>query len=196
MAFVRLPVDGGLWERFHTVAPLVLVGTRDADGGFDLAPKHMAMPLSWDPWFGVVCAPAHRTWQNAVRTRVFTVSYLAPSHVVAGSLAAAPRLASGDKPSLAGVPTVPARTVEGVLVAGAVVALECALERTVDGLGSNGLLVGRVVDAHASSEALVLEDRDPGEQLAQAPLLAYVHPGRVAVVERTHAFPYHAGFRR
>src|SRR5690606_34430059 len=40
---VRVPV----WDRFFTVAPLVLVGTREPDGRFDLAPKHMVLPLGW-----------------------------------------------------------------------------------------------------------------------------------------------------
>ena len=45
---VRVPV----WGRVHTVAPLVLVGTREPDGSFDLAPKHLAMPLGLQDWFG------------------------------------------------------------------------------------------------------------------------------------------------
>ena len=69
-----LPLDEPVWERFFTVFPLVLVGTREEDGGHDLAPKHLAMPLSWGNWFGFVCTPRHRTYQNAVRTGAFTVS--------------------------------------------------------------------------------------------------------------------------
>ena len=52
---VRLPV----WERFFTVAPLVLIGTREADGSFDLAPKHMVLPLGWQNYIGFVCTPRH-----------------------------------------------------------------------------------------------------------------------------------------
>ena len=36
---IELPVDTPIWSRFFTVAPLVLVGTREPDGGHDLAPK-------------------------------------------------------------------------------------------------------------------------------------------------------------
>ena len=33
---VELDVRAPVWDRFFTVAPLVLVGTREPDGGFDL----------------------------------------------------------------------------------------------------------------------------------------------------------------
>ena len=69
-----LPLDEPVWERFFTVFPLVLVGTREEDGGHDLAPKHLAMPLSWGNWFGFVCTPRHRTYENAVRMGAFTFS--------------------------------------------------------------------------------------------------------------------------
>ena len=57
---VPIPVDKPIWSRFFTVAPLVLVGTREGDG-HDLAPKHMAMPLGWDNYFCFVCSPDHAT---------------------------------------------------------------------------------------------------------------------------------------
>ena len=36
-----LSVDA-VWERVFTVAPLVIVGSKETDGTYDLAPKHMA----------------------------------------------------------------------------------------------------------------------------------------------------------
>ena len=54
-----------IWERFFTVAPLVVVGTREEDGSPDLAPKHMAGPVSWQNFFGFVCSPTHATYANA-----------------------------------------------------------------------------------------------------------------------------------
>ena len=39
---VTLDASQPVWDRCFMVAPLVLVGTRDADGSLDLAPKHMA----------------------------------------------------------------------------------------------------------------------------------------------------------
>ena len=51
---IGLDPHGPIWDRFFTVAPLVVVGTREPDGGHDLAPKHLAMPLSWANHFGFV----------------------------------------------------------------------------------------------------------------------------------------------
>lgn len=43
-----MPSEPGpsLWSRVFSVAPLVVVGTREAEGSYDLAPKHLALPWS------------------------------------------------------------------------------------------------------------------------------------------------------
>ena len=79
---VPLPLSAPIWDAFFTVAPLVLVGTREEDGSHDLAPKHMAMPLGWQNHFGFVCHPSHATQRNAERTGAFTVSFPRPASVV------------------------------------------------------------------------------------------------------------------
>ena len=87
---VSLDLKWPIWERFFTVAPLLIIGSRDETGAFDLAPKHMATPLGWQNYFGFVCTPRHRTYQNIRREGVFTVSFPRPSQVVLTSLSAAP----------------------------------------------------------------------------------------------------------
>lgn len=193
---VPLALDVPPWERVFTVAPLVLVGTREEDGSFDLAPKHMAGPMGWDHWFGFVCTPRHRTYQNARRTGVFTASYPQPSQVVSASLAASPRCDDGAKPDLAALPTIPAEEVEGVFLAGAHLVLACRLERVVDDLDDNSLLLGRVVEARADPKALRDPDRDDAGTLRSAPLLAYLAPGRFAHIRTSHSFPFPKGFSR
>ena len=85
---VELDVSHPGWERFFWVAPLVLVGTREADGSHDLAPKHMAMPVGWENYFGFVCTPRHHTYLNIRRSGVFTISYPRPDQLVLASLPA------------------------------------------------------------------------------------------------------------
>jgi flavin reductase (DIM6/NTAB) family NADH-FMN oxidoreductase RutF len=189
---VRVPV----WERFFTVAPLVLVGTREPDGSFDLAPKHMVLPLGWQNFFGFVCTPRHATYFNAWRERAFTVSYPRPDQLVETSLAASGRCADGTKPATAALPTVPARRVAGVLVEGATIQFECELERIVDGFGDNSLVVGRIVAAYADPAALRDAERAPEDVLAAAPLLAYVSPGRFAAIGSAHSFPFPEDMRK
>jgi flavin reductase (DIM6/NTAB) family NADH-FMN oxidoreductase RutF len=89
--------DHPVWERVFTVNPLVVVGTREESGAYDLAPKHLAMPMGWENFFGFVCTPRHNTYHNARREGVFTVSYPRPTQVLLASLAAAPRDTDGSK---------------------------------------------------------------------------------------------------
>ena len=114
----RVTLEGDLWDRFYLVHPLVIIGTLEEDGSHDLAPKHMAMPMSWEDHFGFVCSKTHRTWQNATRTGVFTVSYPGPDQTLLASLASAPRTATGEKPALAAISTQKAEEVDGELLPG------------------------------------------------------------------------------
>ena len=190
-----LDVEDGLWERVFTVSPLVLIGTIDEDGTPDLAPKHMAFPLGWSNYFGFVCTPRHGTYANVVRTRSFTVSYPRPSDIVATSLTAAPRVEAG-KPIVELLETFPAQQVAGVFVRNAYLCLECELMQIVDGFGDNGLIAGRVVAAHVDPAALRGSDKDDADLLIGAPQMAYLYPGRFAVIDRTEAFPFPAGMLR
>lgn len=189
-------VDDDLWDRVHLPSALTVVGTVDRNGSPNLATKHMAMPVSWGPWFGFVCDPSHQTWQNATATGSFTVSYLAPEQALTATMASAPRNQQDDKPTLATIETRPASKLDGVYVDGCRMALECVLERVVDGLGGNGLLIGKVVAAHVDAEALRSAETDDAESIYTSPLLVYVHPHRFGVLQHTDALPLHAGFRR
>jgi flavin reductase (DIM6/NTAB) family NADH-FMN oxidoreductase RutF len=191
---VPVSTETPIWSRFFTIAPLVIVGTMERDG-YDLAPKHMAMPLGWDNYFCFVCSPRHATQSNAQRTGEFTVSFPHPDQVVEASLAAAPREEDDSKPSLHAIPTVPAGTVDGVLVRDAYLWLECELDRVIDGFGSNTLIVGRVVAAAADERAMRVSDRDDGDLIRDEPLLAYLSPGRFARVSESFSFPYHVDFK-
>jgi flavin reductase (DIM6/NTAB) family NADH-FMN oxidoreductase RutF len=192
---VSIPTDGPVWDSFFLVAPLVLVATKEENGSYDVAPKHMAMPLGWSNYFCFACAPRHGTYANISRHGEFTVSFPRPSQVVQTSLAAAARTDAGHKPGLVAVPTFAASHVDGVLVEGSAVFLECTLERVVDGFGGNSLIVGSVVAAHADRAFLRGPERDDAELLLEAPLLAYLSPGRFASVAKSFSFPFPADFR-
>jgi flavin reductase (DIM6/NTAB) family NADH-FMN oxidoreductase RutF len=182
-----------LWDRVFTVSPLVVVGTREGEG-YDLAPKHMAVPLGWGNHFGFVCTPRHSTYRNVARTGEFTVSFPRPSQVVLAALAASPREGwSGRKPGLATLPTRPAEKVTGVFLADSYFFLECRLSRIVDGFGENSLVAGTVVAAHAHPDAVRISDEEEGEAVRRVPLLVYLDPGRFAVVEDSRSFPWPAG---
>lgn len=193
---VSLSGDHPVWDRFFNVAPLVVVGSKEPNGDFDLAPKHMAMPMGWGNYFGFVCTPAHATYGNVKREGAFTVSFPRPSQVVLASLAAAPRCEGDEKPSLSLVSTIPARVVDGVLVDDAYLHLECETYRVYDDFESNSLITGKIVEAHVTEEAIRRADKDDEDLIFTAPLLAYVSPGRYAEVTHTFAFPFHTGMVR
>ena len=193
---VPLDVDQPIWERFFTVAPLVVVGSRNQDGSYDLAPKHMAMPLGWENYFGFICTPRHQTYHNIKRDRVFTVSYPSPSQVLAASLSAAPRDSSEAKPSLAALPTRSAQKIEGIFLDDATLYLECQVLQIIDGFGTNSLIAGHIIAAHVRESALREADKDDQDLIRSAPLLAYLSPGRYTPIDHSYSFPFHQGFQR
>lgn len=197
---VTLDPKQPFWERFYMVSPLVVVGTRNDDETYNLAPKHMAAPMGWADYFGFVCTPKHKTYRNAVRHSTFTVSYPKPSQVVLASLAASPRIGPPEgprrKPSLDELPTMPAAEVDGVLLEDAYLYLECELDRRVDDLGENSLLIGKVKAVHVEEAALRVSEREADVIFEDTPLLAYLPPDRYATIDETKAFPFPAGFEK
>jgi flavin reductase (DIM6/NTAB) family NADH-FMN oxidoreductase RutF len=196
MPMIDLDVRHPIWERMFLAAPLVVVGTREPGGDYDLAPKHMATPLGWDNWFCFVCSPRHSTYANAAREGAFTVSVATPDQVLEASLAAGPRRGSEGKPAVALLNTVPATKVDGILLDGSYVHLECEFDRTVDGFGDNSLVIGRVVAAAAAEDALRSPDRDDADLLRASPQLVYLHPGRMGIIAESRSFPFPQGMKR
>lgn len=197
IAPVDLNTDKPIWDRFFTIAPLVVIGTREADG-YDLAPKHLAMPMGWENYFGFVCSPRHATYHNVQAYGEFTVSYPRPDQVVLTALTAVPRCDDGGRrhKELESLPVEEARVVKGVLLKHAHAQLECELTRIVDGFGPNSLIVGRVMAARVAGDAIRESESSDADLIGHAPLLAYVAPGRYASVEKGRPFPFPEGFAR
>lgn len=193
---VELDVGKPIWDRCFMVAPLVLVGTRDADGSLDLAPKHMAFPMGWQNYFGFVCSPRHQTHVNIERTGEFTVSYTKPSQILYASLAASPRYEGGAKTVLQSFPTFPAREIDGEFIEDAYLFLECRHFKTIDGFGDNCLITGEVVAACAHPDYIRSSQLDDQELIHEAPLMAYLPPGRFATITKSNAFPFPADMKR
>ena len=192
---VTLPNDTPPWDRVFGVNPLVLVGTREKGGGYDLAPKHMAFPMGWENYFGFVCTPRHSTYHNARREGVFTVSYPRPTQVLLASLAASPR-EGPYKPALDALRTFPASQVDGIFVEDAYLFLECALDRMIDDFGEDSLICGRILATHVHEDYLRVSERDDQDLIQESPLLAYLSPGRFARITESYSFPFPAGFMR
>ena len=193
---IELDTSSSIWESFYSVFPLVVIGTREADGSDDLAPKHLAIPMSWKNHFGFVCTPRHNTYQNIQRDRQFTVTYMRPSQTVLASLAATPRCEDGSKPITDSLPTFEAETVNAVFVEDGYLFLECELQQMIDDLGDNSLILGRIVKARVAEDALRSSDQDDEDLIYNAPLLAYLYPGRFSEISNSNQLPFPAGFKR
>ncbi|MDH3588224.1 MAG: flavin reductase [Gammaproteobacteria bacterium] len=195
-AAVRLDIDNPIWERFFTIAPLVLIGTCDSNGVPDLAPKHMVTPLGWKNYFGFVCTPRHHTWRNIEQTERFSVSYPRPDQLLLTSLTASPRCDDDSKPILSALDTFESPDSGVPFLANSYLWLECSLDRIIPDFGENGLIAGRIVAAHAAQDALIHSDMGSDAQLRDAPLFAYIHPGRFAVIDSSFSFPFPSGMKK
>lgn len=197
---VSLDPQQPFWERVYMVSPLVVIGTQDADGAYSLAPKHMATPMGMENYFGFVGTPQLKTYHNTVEAGVFTVSYPRPSQIALASLAASPHVGKPEgpdhKPNLDQLPILSAKEIDGVFLKDAYLFLECELERKVDGLGKNSLLIGEVKAVHVHRDALRESEQDDHELIRDNPLLAYISPDRCTTIEETTAFPFPAGVRK
>ncbi len=193
-----VPIDTTVpvWDQFFTVAPLVLIGTRDPDGSLDLAPKHMVTPMGWQNYFGFVCTPRHNTCSNIQRTREFTVSYPKPSQVLVTSLAASPRDLDNNKPVIDCFRTFDAREVDGQFIEEGYLYFECRHFKTVHGFGENCLITGEIVAAWGDDDFLRHSQADDQETIHESPLFAYLAPGRFATIDCSNAFPFPESMKR
>ena len=154
------------------------------------------MPMSWSNHFGFVCTPRHNTFQNIERTQQFSVTYMRPSQAVLASLAATPRCEDGSKPITQSLPTFAAVKIDAPLLKEGYLFLECELQQRVDNLGDNSLIIGRVISARIAEDALRSSGQDDEDLVFNAPLLAYLYPGRFAEISSTTQLPFPAGFKR
>ena len=192
---VELSLDVPIWDRVFTVAPLVVVGSRCANGSYDLAPKHLALPLGWDRYFGFITLDGRSTFRNVKREGCFTVSFPNPSSVVVTSMAAAERSEEHRRAVLRAVPKAKAETIDGVFVADSYLFLECELDRIVGGFGQNSIICGLIRRAAVSKDSLRLFEQDDQVMLQRRPLLAFLAPERYAILNTTHRFPVPNGIR-
>lgn len=193
---VSLDTTRPIWDHFFMVHNLVVVGTRQPGTEYDLAPKHMAIPMGWQNYFGFVCTPRHRTYLNIKQEKIFTVSFPRPTQVVLTSLTAAPRCEDDSKPSLKALPTVKAPNIDCVFMKDAYLYLECGLHRIIDGFGENSLIIGQITGAYVAKDALRSSERDDNDLIFHSPLLAYLAPKRFATIKDTRAFPFPAQFKK
>ncbi|NAS14453.1 flavin reductase family protein [Poritiphilus flavus] len=195
--YSSLDLNSSIWDQIFTVAPLVLIGTKEGKA-YNLAPKHMITPLGFGNYFGFVCTAEHATYHNIKETRKFTVSFPTFDQLITTSLSASRRKEEISKYEgvLKVLPTMPGTCVDAPLLEGAYLYLECELFKIIEGFDSNSLITGKVLCAHGHKDFLHQFEKDEQDQFIQSPLLAYISPGRFARITETYKFPFPKGFRR
>ena len=195
--FFSIDTSIPIWDRVFTIAPLVVIGTKEGDS-YDLAPKHMATPIGFDNYYGFVCTPKHATYKKIKKTKEFTVSFLLPNQVVLASLSASPRCdnISNSKPIVQALPTIKGTIVDALCIAESYLFLECQLFKIIDGFNENSIVTGKVIAAHININYLRNTERDEQQQLDENPLLAYIAYGRFAKIKETFNFPFPKDFKR
>lgn len=193
--WTELDLSEPIWDHFHLVAPLLLIGTREPDGTAGFSPKHMVSPMGWDNYFGFVCTPTHSTYRNILRTEVFTINAPRPNQLALASMAASCREESGEKPAAGALPSFPALKIDAPCLLDSYFILECRLFKMVEDIGQNTLIIGKVEVARVHKDGM--RDGDgPVCQLKEHPLLAFVAPDRFTTISTSFAFPYPRKFRR
>lgn len=187
---IHLSNQHPIWNRFYTVSPLVVIGTKEGDN-YDLAPKHMAGALGQENYFGFVCTPNHATYHNAKNTGEFTVSYPKPDQIVVASLAAAPRCAEEreGKKIVDILPTLRAPNVDALFLRNSYLYLECELFKIIDGFGQYSLISGIIKETYLDKNYLKISDYDDQLMLQKAPLLGFLPYSRFSVITNSLQFP-------
>ncbi|MCP4976273.1 MAG: flavin reductase [Maribacter sp.] len=194
---ISVDVNLPIWERFFTIAPLVIIGTKENEG-YDLAPKHMATPLGFGNYFGFVCTPRHGTYHNVKVSKEFSVSFPRPDQIVATSLSSSPRSEqiSKSRGIIEALPIVKATTMDAPMIKDAYLYFECVLYKIIDGFDDYCIITGTIKAVHVHKDYLRVSEKDEQEQLHENPLLAYIATGRFAKISDTYSFPFPKDFKR
>lgn len=195
--FISLDVKESIWDHFYTVAPLVVIGSKEGKG-FDLAPKHMATPLGFSDYFGFVCTPRHKTYHNIKEHLRFSVSFVTPDQILLSSLAAMPRGSVKDfnHEITEQLPTLSSEDGKSIFLLDSYVMLDCSLYKVIDGFDDYSIITGRIENAKVHKDYKIVSDEGNQKQLYDHPLVAYIAQGRFATVKETLRYPFPKDFLR
>lgn len=179
---LSLPLDKRAWRPSPLVGQIVLVTTRNEDGGSNIAPKSWVSMMSFEPpILAIGCNSAHWTARNILRAGEFVVNI--PGDELAAAVWNA-YLKEHPRPVEAvGLTPRSARLVAPPLVEECKAHLECRLEQQVR-FGDEIVLFGRIVAASVDQEALAAED--PYEYLR---LIVYLENKSFGVVGSARRVP-------
>ena len=108
--FASIPLDKWAWHPSPLVCQVVLVGSVDATGIVDIAPKSNCAVAAFDPLtYGFGCQRDHQTCRNIIATGEFTINI--PTVEQADAVWAMVDVPAADRLATTGLTTVPGKTV-------------------------------------------------------------------------------------
>jgi|LGVE01.1.fsa_nt_gb flavin reductase (DIM6/NTAB) family NADH-FMN oxidoreductase RutF len=196
-SFISLNVKDTIWDHFYTVAPLVVIGTKENDE-YDLSPKHMVTPIGFSNYIAFVCTPRHTTYHNIKKEKKFTVSFVRPDQILLTSLSAIPRCEENhfSKEIVKKIPTIPTPENDNIFIADSYVLFECTLYKIIDGFDDYSIITGQIEAAYVHKDYKIFSEVDQQKHIYDNPLLAYIAQGRFASIKETFSFPYPKDFHR
>lgn len=194
--FVSLDMQQSIWEHFYMVAPLVVIGSKENDN-YNLAPKHMVIPIGFSNYFGFVCTPRHATYHNIKKEKNFTVSIVKPSQVVISSLTATPRTEKNEcsKDIISNLSTISSSN-GNLFIKDSYVLFECELFKIIDGFDDYSIITGKIKNALVHKNFKIYSDMDEQKYFQENPLLGYIAQGRFATIKETYKFPFPRDFKK
>ena len=195
--FISLNVKDTIWDHFYTVAPLVVIGTKEKNV-YDLSPKHMVTPIGFSNYLGFVCTPRHATYHNIKKEKKFTVSFVRPDQILLTSLSAIPRCEENhfSKEIVKKIPTISTPEKDNIFIADSYVLFECTLYKIIDGFDDYSIITGQIEAAYVHKDYKIFSEVDQQKHIYDNPILAYIAQGRFASIKETFSFPYPKNFHR
>lgn len=195
--YVSLNTNNNIWEHFYTVAPLIVVGSKEGSN-YNLAPKHMATPIGFSNYFGFVCTPKHQTYHNIKKEKKFTISFVKPNQILITSLAASCRDDTCECPKeiIKSLPTIQLSDASNLFVEDSYLLFNCSLFKIIDGFDNYSIITGKIKEAFIHKNYKVYSDIDKQLHVHNNPVPVYIAQGRFANIKESFNFPFPKDFKK
>ena len=97
---------------------------------------------------------------------------------------------NNEKTVISSLPTFKSEHLDALFIEDAYLYLECRLHQIIDGFDDFSLISGEVQHAFAHEDSFRASEKDEQQMVFNAPLLAYLAPGRFAKIQDSYAFPF------
>jgi flavin reductase (DIM6/NTAB) family NADH-FMN oxidoreductase RutF len=176
---ISIPLDKHSWSPSPLIGQIVLVTTRNEDGGSNLAPKSWISMMAFEPpLLALGCNLSHWTAQNILRSHEFVVNI--PGEELVDVIWRTNSLPHPRPVEAAGLTPVPAQKVKPPLIDECKAHLECVLEKHLV-YGTEVIFIAEI--AAVSIDKAALSASDPYQFLK---MVVFLENAKYGVIENSH----------